>query len=79
MPLASRTVFQMDQTASSNKVIFWDFRKCRKDPNLDRGSRLCTSRDPEKEAGSEFQPLHNITDFKCHHFREYPFKSAIFG
>ena len=62
LPLAGRTVFQMDQAASQNQSFLWHHRKCRQDPDLDRHLCLCSRGYREKNLESGTKPLHNSTD-----------------
>ena len=41
MPVASRIIFSVDQTASSNKGVLWYIRKCGEDSNLDCNIGVC--------------------------------------
>jgi hypothetical protein len=67
--VASRTILQVDQAASSNKVLLWYKRERCENPNLDRRIRVCAGghRKKEDEAGRS-EPLHNFTDFERHAF-----------
>jgi hypothetical protein len=44
LPVEDRIIFQMDQAASPDQGVLWDFGKCRKDPDLDSYQRLCLGR-----------------------------------
>jgi hypothetical protein len=54
--------------ASKNKIIFWNFCYCCKNPNLDRNLNLCAGRYHEKEIEARTEPLHNFTDFELDSF-----------
>jgi len=79
LSLASRVIFQMDQTTLTNQVIFRGDRKCGKDTNLDRSICLRSGSYHQKTTKTGRQPVYNITDFKRDHFRECAFKSGTFG
>lgn len=79
LSLASRAIFQMDQTTSSDKVIFWNFGKCGKDSNLDCSGSLRTSRYHQKAPQTTYQPLYDITDSECDYFRKYASKTGVVG
>ena len=68
--LASRAIFQMDQTTSSNRAFGGDFRKCRKDSNLDSSGYLRPRCHHQETAHSARKSLYDITDFECNYFRE---------
>jgi hypothetical protein len=70
MPLASRTVLQMDQTASPDQTLLRDIRKCRKDPNLDRRLSLRPRRHRQEAACLGRLALHIATDLLGHPLRE---------
>jgi hypothetical protein len=77
--MASRTVFQMDQTASANQEVLWYFRKRSEDSNLDCRFNLCAGRNREKETRCQVQSLLNIADRKHHAFRENTHFIAVCG
>ena len=78
MPLADRTVFQMDQATSAHQGLFRDFRKRGEGPNLDRDLRLRPRGDCQKADEARPEPLHNSTDFEHHPFRENPHFAGSF-
>jgi len=41
--MADRALFSVDQTAFTDKIILWDFRKRSENPDLDCGFSLSTS------------------------------------
>lgn len=79
LPLAGRTIFQMDQTAPANQVIFWHDRQRSKNSNLDRRLRLRSDCHHQKTTQPGHQFVYNITDFKRDHFRKYNPESTAYG
>ena len=79
IPLAGRTVLQMDQTASSNQGVLWDQRERREDSDLDcrRHLRACGHR--SKAARPERQPLPDSTDLQPYSFRENAAFTGVSG
>ena len=79
IPLADRTILQMDKAASANKEVLRYLRECSENANMD--SDLCLRarchRKEATETGAE--PLHNSTDFECLTFRENPHFAGSFG
>ncbi len=73
MPLASRVVFQMDQATPSDQGILWQFRKCRKDPDMDGHLGICARGHNQDTVKLGFEPLHNFTDFERRSFRKNPY------
>src|SRR3989338_1214044 len=67
MPLESRTVFQMDQTASADQGILRHLRERRQDPSLDCDLGLRADRNYQKTSGPGAVALHNSTNFECNH------------
>jgi hypothetical protein len=65
MPLADRTLLQMDQTALADQSIFWNFGERRQNSDLDR--HLCVRpgghRQKTLEPGHE--ALRNSTGLEC--------------
>jgi hypothetical protein len=72
MPLASRIVFQMDQTALADQNILWNIGECGKNTDMDRYYRLCARGDSQEAPEPRLESLHNFTDFERHAFRENP-------
>src|SRR5438552_1112278 len=70
LPLANRTLLQMDQTTSAHQEIFRYFNQQRQDANLDRRRGLCAGSDYQATARSGPQSLHNSTDLESHAVRE---------
>ena len=77
VPLAGRTVFQMDQATSSNQKVLWYNRECSKDANLDRGLGVCAGGHCQKTSQSQCFALHFITDFLSDFVRENPIKPGF--
>jgi hypothetical protein len=61
MPLADRTVLQMDQTTFTNQVLLRHKRECRENTNLDSHFDLCPGGYSEKAAVDPRKSLHNLT------------------
>ena len=72
MPLASRTILQMDQTAFANKSVLWNKQKRRKNSSLDSYCHLRVNRDYQKTVKNRAKALHNITNFEGYYVRENP-------
>ena len=70
LPLAGRTVLQMDQTAFAYQSLLRHFRECGAHPSLDRHLRICPGGHRQKAAVPLGQPLHHSTDFEPFAFRE---------
>src|SRR6185369_6316306 len=69
-PMASRTLLQMDQTASANQGVLRYYRECFEDSNLDRDLNLRAGRDRQETSKSARQSLQNSTDSQRQRFRE---------
>ena len=78
MPLASGTVFQMDQTASAYQSLLWHLGECGQVADLDRGIGLCAGRHRQKAAQYSGQPLRNPTDSEPHAVRTNPIGSTTY-
>ncbi len=70
LPLAGRTILQMDQTAPQDQAVLRHHRECSQDTNMDRHRGLCFGRHSEKTAQFRGFTLHNPTDFEPDSFRE---------
>ncbi len=68
MSLADRTFFQMDKATPANQIFLWNHRKRRQDSNMDRSVCLCTGCYHPETPPSEFESLHNFTNFECYDF-----------
>jgi len=78
MPMADRTVLQMDQTAPENQGLLWHFGECRKNPNMDCHLRVCSGSYSQKRTETGPESLHNSTDFECDPFRENAHITSVF-
>ena len=85
LPLADRTVLQMDQAALKDQGVLWHIRECRQDSDLDRHLGLCAGGNRQEIPENRQQSLYNPTGFECHTLREdanytctYRFKWARF-
>jgi hypothetical protein len=79
LPMAGRTVLQVDQAASSDQAVLWHDRERREDADLDRRLDLRTRRDRQKAIEDPSQPLRNATDPEPDHVRANPFGYAAFS
>ena len=79
MPLAGRTLFQMDQTAPSHQTFFRDVRERREDSSVDRRLDLRAGRDHEEAVEDRGEPLHNFADFERDRFRENAHFTSLGG
>jgi len=70
MPLAGRTLFQMDQATPAHKSLLRDKLERCKDSNLDRDFNICVNLNYQKTVKNRAQSLHNVTDFERYYFRE---------
>jgi len=70
MPLAGRTVLQMDQAAPANQTLIQRYRERRQDPGLDRCVDLRPRRHPQKAPRHRRQSRHNLAGPKRHSVRE---------
>ncbi|OQC53476.1 MAG: hypothetical protein BWX54_02404 [Verrucomicrobia bacterium ADurb.Bin018] len=70
LPVAYRTVFQMDQAAFADQSVLWHLGQRRAHSNLDCDQRLSARRHPQEATAAPGQPLHHSTDFQHHSFRE---------
>ena len=62
LPLAGRTIFQVDQTASSDQAVLRHLRERGQNTNMDRHFDLRPSRHREETPQNRVFALHNITD-----------------
>jgi len=79
MPLAGRTVFQMDQAAPSDQSVFWHIRERRQNTDMDCGISLCAGGYHKKASQTGIEPLHNSTDFERNAFRESLYFTSTYG
>jgi hypothetical protein len=73
LPLAGRTVLQMDQTAPAHQIFFRHVRECGEDSDMDCHLRLCAGRHHQEATQSQHRSLHNFTDFEPCTFRKRSF------
>jgi len=78
MPLESRTVFSLDQTAPAHQGFPGDIAKRRQVPGLDRDLDLRAGRHYQKTTRSQTKPLHNFTDFERDYFRENAYIASTY-
>lgn len=62
LPLAGRTIFKVDQTASSDQAVLRHLRERGQNTNMDRHFDLRPSRHREETPQNHVFALHNITD-----------------
>src|SRR5579862_549174 len=79
MSVASRTVFQMDQTTSAHQEVLWHFSQRREDANLDRHLRLRAAVDCPQAIGTETQPLPDFTNSQSDFVRESAAFTGVFA
>jgi len=77
--LANRVVLQVDQAASADKSILWNFRKCGKNSDMDCHLRICAGSYNQKVIEVEAEPLHNSTGFEHNPFRENATFTSAYG
>jgi hypothetical protein len=77
-PLASRIVFQMDQTTPAHQEFLRHFRERLAYSNLDRDLGLCARGYRQKGIAPAGQSLQNVTDLQRHTFRENPHFTGSF-
>ena len=70
LPLAGRTVLQVDQAAPENQIIFRNIRERGEESDMDCRLNLCAGGHHQKAAQSQNRTLRNITDFGPNTFRE---------
>ena len=78
MPMASGTVFQMDQATPENQNFLWYHRERCKDANLDCNNGLCPCCHHQETTPSGTKSLHNSTNIQRSYIRENPFNSGVF-
>jgi len=78
LPLAGRTLLQMDQATPENQIILRNIRECSEESNMDSHLSLCTGGDHKKAARHQNRALHNITDFKPDTIRENTSRSTAY-
>jgi hypothetical protein len=70
LPVAGRAIFQVNQTAPENQIIFRHHRECSKESDLDCHLSLRARSHHQKAAQARHRALHNSTDFEPYTFRE---------
>ena len=78
VPLAGRTVFQMDKTASSNQSLLRHHTQCGQDTGLDSNQCLCSGCDSEKGTRAGGQHVRDLAGFRHYAFRENTHKKPVF-
>ena len=78
MPLESRTLFSLDQTAFAHQGFFRDITKRRQDTNLDRNLNLRDGRHYQKTFEPQSKSLHNFTNFERDHFRQNAYIASTY-
>ena len=78
-PLASGTLFQMDQAASSNQTFLRYVRECGEDTDMDRCFGLCPRRHRQEASQPRRFALHFAIDFVGHPFREDAHPASLSG
>src|SRR3990172_1170471 len=79
LPLAGRTVLQMDQAAPAHQSLLRYLGERGQDPDLDRHLRLRPRRHCQEAAKTRTQPLLNSTDSERDPFREKPHFAGTFA
>jgi hypothetical protein len=72
LPLASRTLFQMDQAAPAHQSVLWDKRQCRQNSSLDRHLSLRLGGNYQKATQPRSESLQHSPGTERHAFRENP-------
>src|SRR6266513_1444199 len=70
LPLANRTVLQMDQATPKNQTLLWHFTQQRQESNLDCRGRLRAHCHHQKEAWSKTKSLHDPSSLQPDSVRE---------
>jgi len=70
LPLADRTVLQMDQAAFPDQGFLWRIRECHEDPDLDRHLGLYAGGNRQEIPENRQQSLYDPTGFERHALRE---------
>ena len=76
LPLASRTVLQVDQATPTHQALLRHLRERREDPGLDRGRCVRVSCHRSQASQSGVVLARNVTDSEHHTVRENPYDSA---
>ena len=78
LSMAGRALFQMDQTALEDQILFWHLRECREESDLDRHFSLCSGGYHQKATRYRDGSLHNFTDFEPGTIRAYSIGSITY-
>ena len=76
--MASGALFQMDQTAPQNQIVFRHRRECGQESTLDRHFGLRAHSHHQKTACTQSRPLHNVTNVESDPVRENAIKSITY-
>ena len=79
MPLESRTLFPLDQTAFAHQGFFRNITKRRQDAGLDRNLGLRAHSHYQKTSQPQTESLHNFTNFERDHFRQNAYIASTYG
>ena len=78
MPLAGRTVLQMDQAAFADQGLLRNIGERCEVTDLDRGVGLRAGRHRQEAPEYLSQPVRDATDLESHDVRENPFGSVAY-
>ena len=78
MPLESRTLFPLDQTAFAHQSFPGNIAKRRQVPGLDCNLSLRAGRHYQKTSQPEAKSLHNFTNFERDHFRQNAYIASTY-
>ena len=70
VPMADRTVFQMDQTTPANQIILRHFHQRRQDPDMDRNQYICACSNYQKRVENSAKSCRNPANSQHSPFRE---------
>ena len=76
VPLANRTVFQIDQTTSANQSLLWYVTQRCANSSMDRNQRLRACGDCKERTEHKTKPPQNPPNFECQPLRKNPYFSA---
>jgi len=77
MPLAGRTLLQVDQTTPSNQVFLWNLRERSEDPNLDRCQYVCSRRHHQERIKTRPKPQRNLANLSITLFEKSPIHQVL--
>ncbi len=78
LPMAGRTLFQMDQATSTNKEFLWHFSERRQNSNLDRCISIHPGHHTQKTTQYISKSLHDSTNIERYGFRKNPAVTATY-